>query len=109
MRSQGQNDQQELGNLGSLVVDNEGHVQSTGSNGRITVADIIGRSVVLYGPAASGNGNGYGNGDGASDASAVTRVAAAVIARSARPSSLTPQLCHCDGSLLWQGNANNCS
>lgn len=88
----------ELGNLGSLWVDNERHVQSTASNGRIIVADIIGRSVVLYGP---GGEAGYGG-----DAS-VTRVAAAVIARSARPSSLTPQLCNCDGSLLWRGNVGN--
>ncbi|KAG0585920.1 hypothetical protein KC19_2G049600 [Ceratodon purpureus] len=84
---------EQLGNLGSLFVDNDGHVQSTATNNRLIVADIIGRSVVLYGV-----NNGKGD----------TRVAAAVIARSARPSSLNPQLCNCDGSLLWQGNANSC-
>lgn len=80
-----------FGNLGSLNVNSAGHVQSNASNDRIVVSDIIGRSVVLYGD------------DGSS------RVAAAVIARSVRPSTLSPQLCYCDGSLMWQANNNGCS
>ncbi|XP_024400098.1 copper chaperone for superoxide dismutase, chloroplastic/cytosolic isoform X1 [Physcomitrium patens] len=74
------------GNLGSLLVDCNGHVQSTSTNDRLSIADVIGRSVVLYGVASEADGKTH------------TRVAAAVIAHSARPSSLNPQLCNCDGS-----------
>lgn len=60
------------------------------TNSRLIVADVIGRSVVLYG----------NSGDGSEQV--CVRVAAAVITRSARPSVLNAQLCSCDDSLLWQ-------
>jgi hypothetical protein len=87
-----QHDQEKRGNLGMLLVDSHGHVESTATHDMLMVADVIGRSVVLYGVSEEGH---------------ITRVAAAVIARSARPSSLNPQLCNCDGSILWQGTTTS--
>lgn len=58
------------------------------TNDRLLVADVIGRFVVLYGVFREADGQVH------------TRVAAAVIAWSARPSRYNPQLCNCDGFLL---------
>lgn len=73
------------GELGSLEADTDGRATFTTTSGVLTVEDVIGRSVVVY-DSSTGNGS---------------RLAAAVIARSAGRSVGRQTLCKCDGTIVW--------
>ncbi len=65
---------------------------------RLSVGDIVGRSVVLRG----GDAAAAGDGDAA-------RVACAVVARSAGAQQNDKRLCLCDGTTIWESKATSSS
>ncbi|CAN6466428.1 unnamed protein product [Victoria cruziana] len=77
-----------LGDLGTLDVSGEGEAFFSGTKNMLRVADLIGRSVVVY----------------ETEDSASTGVAAAVIARSAGVGENYKKICACDGTVIWESS-----
>ncbi|XAR70374.1 hypothetical protein NMG60_11027213 [Bertholletia excelsa] len=77
-----------LGDLGTLDVDKKGDTFFSGAKENLRVADLIGRSVVVYGT------------EDKSDEG----LAAAVIARSAGVGENYKRICACDGTTIWEAN-----
>ncbi|KMT12208.1 hypothetical protein BVRB_5g101550 isoform B [Beta vulgaris subsp. vulgaris] len=75
-----------LGDLGTLEVDEKGEAYYTGIKKMLRVVDLIGRSIVLY----------------ASEDKSDPGLAAAVIARSAGVGENYKKLCTCDGTTIWE-------
>ncbi|KAJ4956200.1 hypothetical protein NE237_012983 [Protea cynaroides] len=80
-----------LGDLGTLDAQDTGEAFFTGAKPMLRVADLIGRSIVVY------------ETDGKSDPG----IAAAVIARSAGVGENYKRLCTCDGTTIWEASNNN--
>ncbi|KAL1548184.1 copper chaperone for superoxide dismutase, chloroplastic/cytosolic-like [Salvia divinorum] len=83
-------DKEPLGNLGILEVDEKGEVFYSGVKEKLRVADIIGRSIAVYG----------------SEDKSDEGIAAAVIARSAGVGENYKKLCACDGTTIWEAATN---
>lgn len=77
---------QPLGDLGTLEVDEKGKAFFSGFKEQLRVADLIGRSIVVY------------DTEDKSDPG----LAAAVIARSAGVGENYKKLCTCDGTTIWE-------
>lgn len=77
---------QPLGDLGTLDVDEKGKAFFSGFKEQLRVADLIGRSIVVY------------ETEDKSDPGLV----AAVIARSAGVGENYKKLCTCDGTTIWE-------
>uniref|UniRef100_A0A1D1XRE1 Superoxide dismutase copper chaperone n=1 Tax=Anthurium amnicola TaxID=1678845 RepID=A0A1D1XRE1_9ARAE len=77
-----------LGDLGTLEANENGEAHFSGPKEMLRVADLIGRSIVLYGT------------EDKSD----TGIAAAVIARSAGVGENYKKLCTCDGVTIWESS-----
>ncbi|KAL2543509.1 Copper chaperone for superoxide dismutase [Forsythia ovata] len=75
-----------VGDLGTLDVDEKGEAFFSGVKEKLRVADLIGRSIAVYGT------------EDKSDEG----VAAAVIARSAGVGENYKKLCTCDGTTIWE-------
>ncbi|PON64076.1 Superoxide dismutase 1 copper chaperone [Trema orientale] len=75
-----------LGDLGTLDADEKGEAFFSGVKQKLKVADLIGRSIVIYGT------------EDKSDSG----VTAAVIARSAGVGENYKRLCTCDGTTIWE-------
>ncbi|XP_050227528.1 copper chaperone for superoxide dismutase, chloroplastic/cytosolic-like [Mercurialis annua] len=84
-------DEQPLGDLGTLEVDEKGEAFFSGSKQKLRVLDLIGRSVVVHGT------------EDKSDSG----IAAAVIARSAGVGENYKKLCTCDGTTIWESSNND--
>ncbi|KAJ6703671.1 COPPER CHAPERONE FOR SUPEROXIDE DISMUTASE CHLOROPLASTIC/CYTOSOLIC [Salix viminalis] len=81
-------EQEPLGDLGTLDVDEKGDAFFSGAKHKLRVADLIGRSVVLFGT------------EDKSDKG----LAAAVIARSAGVGENYKKICTCDGTTIWESS-----
>ncbi|KAB5564428.1 hypothetical protein DKX38_004482 [Salix brachista] len=81
-------EQEPLGDLGTLDVDEKGDAFFSGGKHKLRVADLIGRSVVLFGT------------EDKSDKG----LAAAVIARSAGVGENYKKICTCDGTTIWESS-----
>ncbi|GMQ05171.1 hypothetical protein CsSME_00050303 [Camellia sinensis var. sinensis] len=77
---------QPLGDLGTLDVDEKGEAFYSDIKEKLRVADLIGRSIVVYGT------------EDKSDPG----LTAAVIARSAGVGENYKKLCTCDGTTIWE-------
>lgn len=77
---------QPLGDLGTLKVDEKGEAFYSGTKEKLRVADLIGRSIAVYGT------------EDKSDEG----IAAAVVARSAGVGENYKKLCTCDGTTIWE-------
>lgn len=77
---------QPVGDLGTLDVDEKGEAFFSGVKEKLRVADLIGRSIAVYGT------------EDKSDEG----LAAAVIARSAGVGENYKKLCTCDGTTIWE-------
>ncbi|KAH6778948.1 copper chaperone for SOD1 [Perilla frutescens var. hirtella] len=75
-----------LGDLGTLDADEKGDAFYSGAKEKLRVADLIGRSIAVYGT------------EDKSDEG----IAAAVIARSAGVGENYKKLCTCDGTTIWE-------
>uniref|UniRef100_A0A7N0TVM4 Superoxide dismutase copper chaperone n=1 Tax=Kalanchoe fedtschenkoi TaxID=63787 RepID=A0A7N0TVM4_KALFE len=75
-----------LGDLGTLDADEKGEAFFSGVKRMLRVADIIGRSVVVY----------------ETEDKSVPGITAAVIARSAGVGENYKKLCTCDGTTIWE-------
>lgn len=84
-------DFQPLGDLGTLDADEKGEAFLSGVKQKLRVADLIGRSIVIYGT------------EDKSDSG----VTAAVIARSAGVGENYKKLCTCDGTTIWEATNND--
>ncbi|KAK9203615.1 hypothetical protein WN943_013871 [Citrus x changshan-huyou] len=80
-----------LGDLGTLVADEKGEAFFSGVKEVLRVADLIGRSIVVYGT------------EDKSDSG----VTAAVIARSAGVGENYKKICACDGTIIWESSSND--
>lgn len=80
-----------LGDLGTLVADEKGEAFFSGVKEMLRVADLIGRSIVVYGT------------EDKSDSG----VTAAVIARSAGVGENYKKICACDGTIIWESTSND--
>lgn len=74
-----------VGDLGILEVDATGRAEFSGSKAMLTVSDLPGRALVVYG----------------NEDKSKPGVAAAVIARSAAVGDNYKKLCTCDGTVIW--------
>ncbi|XP_020224925.1 copper chaperone for superoxide dismutase, chloroplastic/cytosolic [Cajanus cajan] len=83
-----ENTKEPLGDLGTLDANEKGEAFFTGVKEKLRVADLIGRSVVVY---ATEDKSEHG-------------VAAAVIARSAGVGENYKRLCTCDGTTIWEAS-----
>lgn len=81
---------QPLGDLGTLDADEKGEAFFSGGKHKLRVADLIGRSLVIY------------EKEDKSDSG----VTAAVIARSAGVGENYKKLCTCDGTTIWEATNN---
>lgn len=79
-------DLQPLGDLGTLEANERGEAFYSGVKEKLRVADLIGRSVVVY---ATEDKSEHG-------------ITAAVIARSAGVGENYKKLCTCDGTTIWE-------
>lgn len=79
---------QPLGDLGTLEALETGDANFSGSKKMLRVADLIGRSIVVY----------------ESEDKSVPGIAAAVIARSAGVGENYKKLCTCDGVTIWESS-----
>ncbi|XP_061348245.1 copper chaperone for superoxide dismutase, chloroplastic/cytosolic isoform X3 [Gastrolobium bilobum] len=86
-----ENTKEPLGDLGTLDADEKGEALYTGVKEKLRVADLIGRSVVVY---ATEDKSEHG-------------IAAAVIARSAGVGENYKRLCTCDGTTIWEASDGN--
>ncbi|PNT45103.1 hypothetical protein POPTR_003G118400v4 [Populus trichocarpa] len=84
-------EQEPLGDLGTLDVDEKGDAFFSGTKRKLRVADLIGRSVVLFGT------------EDKSDEG----LTAAVIARSAGVGENYKKICTCDGTIIWESSNND--
>ncbi|CAI9771756.1 unnamed protein product [Fraxinus pennsylvanica] len=75
-----------VGDLGTLNADEKGEAFFSGVKEKLRVADLIGRSIVVYG----------------SEDKSDEGLAAAVIARSAGVGENYKKLCTCDGTTIWE-------
>ncbi|PSS11472.1 Copper chaperone for superoxide dismutase [Actinidia chinensis var. chinensis] len=75
-----------LGDLGTLNVDEKGEAFFSGVKEKLRIADLIGRSIALYG----------------SEDRSDPGLTAAVIARSAGVGENYKKLCTCDGTTIWE-------
>lgn len=82
---------QPVGDLGTLDADEKGEAFFSGVKPKLRAADLIGRSIVVYGT------------EDKSDAG----VAAAVVARSAGVGENYKKLCTCDGTTIWEATNND--
>ncbi|KAL6556334.1 hypothetical protein OROGR_005622 [Orobanche gracilis] len=78
--------QEPLGDLGALEVDEKGDAFFSGAKEKLKVANLIGRSIVVYG----------------SEDRSYEAIAAAVVARSAGVGEDYKRLCTCDGTTIWE-------
>lgn len=79
---------QPLGDLGTLEADEKGDAFFSGVREKLRIADLIGRSLVIYG----------------SEDKSDPGVTAAVIARSAGVGENYKKLCTCDGTTIWESS-----
>lgn len=79
---------QPLGDLGTLEANENGEAQFSGVKENLRVADLIGRSVVVY----------------ATEDKKDSGIAAAVVARSAGVGENYKKLCTCDGTTIWESS-----
>ncbi|KAJ6840003.1 copper chaperone for superoxide dismutase, chloroplastic [Iris pallida] len=77
-----------LGDLGTLEAQENGEANFSGAKQMLRVADLIGRSIVVYGSADKSDSG----------------IAAAVIARSAGVGENYKKLCTCDGVTIWESS-----
>ena len=84
-----------LATLGNVLADANGHASLVLQRPAVSLADIVGRSVVVYGDADADDGN----------AEASERAACAVIARSAGAKQNSKRICTCDGTTIWESTA----
>lgn len=82
-------DLQPVGDLGTLDANEKGEAFYTGVKEKLRVADLIGRSVVVY---ATEDKSEHGG------------IAAAVVARSAGVGENYKKLCTCDGTTIWEAS-----
>lgn len=82
---------QPLGDLGTLEADEKGEAIFTVMKQNLRVADLIGRSVVLY----------------RTEDKSEVGIEAAVIARSAGVGENYKKLCTCDGTIIWESTSND--
>ncbi|TKY55406.1 Copper chaperone for superoxide dismutase [Spatholobus suberectus] len=82
------NTKEPLGDLGTLEANEKGEAFYTGVKEKLRVADLIGRSVVVY---ATEDKSEHG-------------ITAAVIARSAGVGENYKRLCTCDGTTIWEAS-----
>eukprot|EP00262_Sarcandra_glabra_P016695 TRINITY_DN5525_c0_g3_i1.p2 TRINITY_DN5525_c0_g3~~TRINITY_DN5525_c0_g3_i1.p2 ORF type:complete len:321 (-),score=50.15 TRINITY_DN5525_c0_g3_i1:1493-2455(-) len=80
-----------LGDLGTLDVHETGEAYFSGAKQMLRVADLIGRSIVVY----------------ETEAKSDPGIAAAVIARSAGVGENYKKICTCDGTTIWESNNTN--
>ncbi|ONI06847.1 hypothetical protein PRUPE_5G084900 [Prunus persica] len=80
-----------LGDLGTLDTDENGNAFFSGIKEKLRVADLIGRSLVVYGTADKSDSG----------------IKAAVIARSAGVGENYKKLCTCDGTTIWEATGND--
>ncbi|KAJ4950176.1 hypothetical protein NE237_027008 [Protea cynaroides] len=80
-----------LGDLGTLDAQETSEAFFTGVKQMLRVADLIGRSIVVY----------------ETEDKSDQGIAAAVIARSAGVGENYKKICACDGTTIWQANDNN--
>ncbi|XP_061962963.1 copper chaperone for superoxide dismutase, chloroplastic/cytosolic-like [Populus nigra] len=80
-----------LGDLGTLYVDEKGDAFFSGTIQKLRIADLIGRSLVVYGT------------EDKSDKG----LTAAVIARSAGVGENYKKICTCDGTTIWESSNND--
>ncbi|XP_004515745.1 copper chaperone for superoxide dismutase, chloroplastic/cytosolic [Cicer arietinum] len=83
-----ENTKEPLGDLGTLDVNEKGDAFFTGIKEKLRVADLIGRSIVVY---ATEDKSQHG-------------IAAAVVARSAGVGENYKKLCSCDGTTIWEAS-----
>ena len=81
--------------LGNIQADAKGHASASLQRPKLTVADVIGRSVVVYNDAD----------DTSSSKEAQMRAACAVVARSAGVVQNAKRICACDGTTIWESKA----
>lgn len=79
---------QPLGDLGTLYADEKGEAFFSGIKEKLRIADLIGRSAVIYGT------------EDKSDSG----LTAAVIARSAGVGENYKKICTCDGTTIWESS-----
>lgn len=79
---------QPLGDLGTLEANEKGEAFFSGVKEKLRVADLIGRSVVVY----------------ATKDKSDSGIAAAVVARSAGVGENYKRLCTCDGTTIWEAS-----
>lgn len=79
---------QPLGDLGTLDVDEKGEAFFSGMKEKLRVADLIGRSIVVYGTEEKSDPG----------------VTASVIARSAGVGENYKSICTCDGTTIWEAS-----
>jgi len=84
------------GDLGTIVADANGRARLQLEAPRLTVEDIIGRSVVIRDTAASTAAMM------AAGKEAERRIACAVVARSAGVKQNEKRICTCDGTTIWE-------
>ncbi|XP_010272632.1 PREDICTED: copper chaperone for superoxide dismutase, chloroplastic [Nelumbo nucifera] len=82
-----------IGDLGTLDANETGEVFFSGVKKMLKVADLIGRSIVVYGTEQKSDPG----------------IAAAVIARSAGVGENYKKLCTCDGTTIWESSNNDFS
>ncbi|KAL5815313.1 hypothetical protein ACOSQ4_025954 [Xanthoceras sorbifolium] len=80
-----------IGDLGTLDVDDKGEAFFSGVKEKLRVADLIGRSIVVYG----------------SEDKSDSGITAAVIARSAGVGENYKKICTCDGTTIWESSNND--
>ncbi|XP_058085154.1 copper chaperone for superoxide dismutase, chloroplastic isoform X2 [Magnolia sinica] len=80
-----------LGDLGTLDAQESGEAFFSGSKKMLRVADLIGRSIVVY----------------ETEDKSDTGIAAAVIARSAGVGENYKKICTCDGVTIWESSNND--
>ncbi|XP_027335008.1 copper chaperone for superoxide dismutase, chloroplastic/cytosolic isoform X1 [Abrus precatorius] len=83
-----ENSKEPLGDLGTLDANEKGEALYTGVKEKLRVADLIGRSVVIY----------------ATEDKSKPGIAAAVVARSAGVGENYKRLCTCDGTTIWEAS-----
>nr|XP_023909609.1 copper chaperone for superoxide dismutase, chloroplastic/cytosolic [Quercus suber] len=77
-----------LGDLGTLDVDEKGEAFFSGMKEKLRIADLIGRSIVVYG----------------TEEKSEPGVTASVIARSAGVGENYKSICTCDGTTIWEAS-----
>ncbi|OWM71939.1 hypothetical protein CDL15_Pgr017822 [Punica granatum] len=80
-----------IGDLETLEADKKGEAFFSGVKKNLRVADLIGRSVVLY----------------RTEDKSEAGIEAAVIARSAGVGENYKKLCTCDGTIIWESSSND--